>query len=274
MNKLIITSFAAIISLAKPVLGAEAVVDGAQLTDAENKIAQSISIQESGQIDESVKGKHIAIQFLDGRKRGVESTIFLQKYLRSKGINANGVGYIQKAFKVLAYTHIYSDDKSYNSGRLMINDVLPDKLTMSTIHVSESLIKAHERQDLLKTDMGMIHEGTKLSQTMGSSAGVWGGVIANLAVNLTKFAFSGPQPSAVPLDKGVTSVSAGDCGESCKVTHHVVIFTVLYDEDPKHYYSLALDRVDDKINESNLTVLANQGLQTVAEKIAQAVVSN
>jgi len=250
--------------------------DGAlngSLSDAEQKTAQSILIAESGQIDESVKGRNLSLAFFDGRKRGVSATNSITKYLNSKGISANG-GWLPKPIRIFAYTHVYSDDRKFDSGSLMVTDIEPASLTMSNIHVSESIIRAHESHSPLKMDAGVVQEGAKLSQAMGSSAGVWGGVVANLAVNLTRAAFSGPKPSAVPMDKDVKTVAASDCGESCKVTHHVVVFTVLYDADPKHYYSLTLDRVDDKINENNLTVLANQGLQTVSEKIAQAVVSN
>lgn len=253
--------------------GADSGIVNGSLSDAEKNVAQSILIAESGQIDESVKGKNLGIVFLDGRKRGDVSTTFLKSYLKSKGVNSNG-GWMPKAFRVLAYTHVYSDDRAFDSGGLMVTDVQPDNLVMSKIHVSESLIKAHESHSPLKIDAGVLQEGTKLGQAMGSSAGVWGGVVANLAVNLTRAAFSGSKPSPVPMDREVKSIPISECNASCQKTHHVVVFTVLYDADPGHYYSLTLERVDDKINEQNLTVLANQGLQTVAEKIAQAVVSN
>lgn len=285
MKRLIITTFAANIAmLAMPNIGFSGEIvsvdlGNTPLTESEKKVAQTINIQESGNIDASVKGKNIALLFYDGKKRGDVSTKFIKEFLLSKGIKSNG-GFMPKSFHIKAYTHVYSDDKtSYDSGSTMITDIEPDHLVMSETHVSEKMLRANNDKDLFKLDAGVIHEGTKMTQAMGSSAGVWGGVGANIVANLARKlvnTFTQEKVSDVALDSNVqnTNANADVCGNGCKVTHHVVVFNIVYDSDVNHYYTLALDKVDDKVYPEHLTILANQGLQTVAEKIAQAVVSN
>lgn len=232
-----------------------------------------LTIQESGQIDSSVKGKNLTVVFFDGKERGVEATKLVRKNLSDKGIKSDG-GWLPKIFRVVAYTHTYSSDKTaFDSGAIMIKDIKPDRLVMSKLHASESILTAHQSHDVTKLDAGVVHEGAKLTQAMGSSAGVWGGVALNVVANLTRKVFSST-PSTDPIDGGHLQNDASLRGDACKETHHVVVFTVLYDAEPSHYYSLSLEKVDTKVDEANLTEIANQGLRMVTEKIAEAVVAN
>lgn len=240
----------------------------------QNKIANpALTILESGQIDSSVKGRNLSLVFYDGRERGVETTKLLRKNLSDRGINANG-GWLPKSFRISAYTHVYSaDKKAFDSGAIMIKEIKPDGLVMSKRHASESILTAHQSNDVTKLDAGVVHEGAKLSQAMGSSSGVWGGVVLNVAANLTRKIFSS-SPSTVPIDEGKLQNDASLCGDACKETHHVVVFTVLYDAEPSHFYTLSIDKVDSKVNEAIFTEIANLGLQMVTDKIAEAVVTN
>lgn len=243
-------------------------------TQAQSGIANTgLIIQESGQIDSSVKGKNLTVVFFDGRERGIEATKLVRKSLGDKGIKSDG-GWLPKIFRVVAYTHNYSSDKTaFDSGAIMIKDIKPDGLVMSKLHASESILTAHQSHDVTKLDAGVVHEGAKLTQAMGSSAGVWGGVAINVVSNLTRKVFSST-PSTAPIDGGHLQNDASLCGDACKETHHLVVFTVLYDAEPSHYYSLSLEKVDNKVDEANLTEIANQGLRMVTEKIAEAVVAN
>jgi hypothetical protein len=251
-----------------------------QLTHSEVQIAEqtdnanpALTIQESGQIDESVKGKNLTVVFFDGRERGIEATKLIRKILSDRGIQSNG-GWLPKSFRITAYTQTYASDRSaFDSGAIMIKEIKPDGLIMSKLHASESILTAHQTNDVTKLDAGVVHEGAKLSQAMGSSAGAWGGVVLNVAANLTRKIFSS-SPSTVPIDEGKLQNDASLCGDACKETHHVVVFTVLYDAEPSHFYTLSIDQVDSKVNEANLTEIANRGLQMVTDKIAQAVVAN
>jgi hypothetical protein len=240
----------------------------------QNEIANpALTIQESGQIDSSVKGKNLTVVFFDGRERGIETTKLVRKNLSDKGIKSDG-GWLPKIFRVVAYTHTYSSDKTtFDSGAIMIKEIKPDGLVMSKRHASESILTAHQSNDVTKLDAGVVHEGAKLSQAMGSSAGVLGGVAINVAANLIGKIFSS-NPSTVPIDGGHLQNDATLCVDQCKETHHVVVFTVLYDAEPSHFYKLSLDKVDTKVDEANLTELANRGLQMVTDKIAEAVVAN
>lgn len=232
-----------------------------------------LSIQESGQIDSSVKGKNLSIVFFDGRERGIEANQKIKNNLSDKGIKSNG-GWLPKSFKISAYTHTYSSDKTtFDSGAIMIKDIKPDALVMSSLHASESILIAHKNQDLAKLDAGVVHEGAKLSQAMGSTMGASGGVAINLVANLTRRIFSST-PSAAPLDGGHFQNGANLCADACHEIHHAVVFTVLYDAEPSHFYSISIDKLDNKVNDANLIEIANQGLQMVTEKIADAVVAN
>lgn len=241
---------------------------------AQSGIANTgLIIQESGQIDSSVKGKNLTVVFFDGKERGVEATKLVRKNLSDKGIKSDG-GWLAKIFRVVAYTHTFSSDKTaFDSGAIMIKDIKPEGLVMSKLHASEYILRAHQSHDITKLDAGMLHEGTKLTQVMGSSAGIWGGVAINVVANLTRKIFSST-PGTDPIDGGHLQNDASRCGDACKETHHVVVFTVLYDAEPSHYYSLSLEKVDTKVNEANSTEIANQGLQMITEKIAEAVVAN
>ena len=251
-----------------------------QLAHSEVQIAEqsevtnpALTIQESGQIDSSVKGKNLTVVFFDGRERGIETTKLVRKNLSDKGIKSDG-GWLPKIFRVVAYTHTYSSDKTaFDSGAIMIKEIKPDGLIMSKLHASESILTAHQTNDVTKLDAGVVHEGAKLSQAMGSSSGVWGGVVLNVAANLTRKIFSS-SPSTVPIDEGKLQNDASLCGDACKETHHVVVFTVLYDAEPSHFYTLSIDKVDSKVNEAIFTEIANRGLQMVSDKIAEAVVAN
>lgn len=230
-------------------------------------------IQESGQIDSSVQGKNLTVVFFDGKERGVEATKFVRKNLTDKGIKSDG-GWLPKIFRVVAYTHTYSSDKTaFDSGAIMIKDIKPDGLVMSKLHASESILTAHQSHDVTKLDAGVVHEGARLTQAMGSSAGVWGGVALNVVANLTRKVFSSTS-STDPIDGGHLQNDASLCGKQCKETHHVVVFTVLYDAEPSHFYTLWIDKVESKVNEAIFTEIANRGLQMVTDKIAEAVVAN
>lgn len=243
-------------------------------TQAQSENANTgLIIQESGQIDSSVKGKNLTVVFFDGKERGVEATKLVRKNLSDKGIKSDG-GWLPKIFRVVAYTHTYSSDKTaFDSGAIMIKDIKPDGLVMSKLHASESILTAHQSHDVTKLDAGVMHEGAKLTQAMGSSAGVWGGVALNVVANLTRKVLSST-PSTDPIDGGHLQNDASLCGDACKETHHLVVFTVLYDAEPSHYYLLSLEKVDTKVDEANLTEIANQGLRMVTEKIAETVVAN
>lgn len=232
-----------------------------------------LTIQESGQIDSSVKGKNLTVVFFDGRERGIEATKLVRKSLSDKGIKSDG-GWLPKIFRVVAYTHTFSSDKTaFDSGAIMIKDIKPDGLVMSKLHASESILTSYQSHAVTKLDAGVMHEGAKLTQAMGSSAGVWGGVALNVVANLTRKVFSST-PSTAPIEGGHLQNDASLCGDACKETHHLVVFTVLYDAEPSHNFSLSLDKVDTKVGEANLTEIANQGLRMVTEKIAEAVVAN
>ncbi|MBF5040323.1 hypothetical protein INP77_12555 [Methylophilus sp. 13] len=232
-----------------------------------------LTIQESGQIDASVKGKNLSLAFYDGREIGVDTTKLIRKTLSEKGIQSNG-GWLPKSLRISAYTRTYASDKAaFDSGAIMIKDIKPEGLVMSKLHASEYILRAHQSHDITKLDAGMLHEGTKLTQAMGSSAGVWGGVAINVVANLTRKIFSST-PGTEPIDGGHLQNDASRCGDACNKTHHVVVFTVLYDAEPSHYYSLSLEKVDTKVDEANLTEIANQGLRMVTEKIAEAVIAN
>jgi hypothetical protein len=193
---------------------------------------------------------------LDGKERGNEATNLIRKNLSNKGIKSDG-GWLPKIFRVVAYTHTYSSDKTaFDSGAIMIKDIKPDGLVMSKLRASESILTAHQTHDATKLDAGIVHEGAKLTQAMGSSAGMWGGVAINLVTNLTRKMFSS-SPSSDPIDGGHLQNDASLCGDACKETHHLVVFTVLYDAEPSHYYSLSLEKVDNKVDEANLTEIAN-----------------
>lgn len=242
--------------------------------EEQNEIANpALTIQESGQIDSSVKGKNLTVVFFDGRERGIETTKLIRKILSDRGIQSNG-GLMPKSFRITAYTQTYASDRSaFDSGAIMIKEIKPDGLVMSKRHASESILTAHQSNDVTKLDAGVVHEGAKLSQAMGSSSGVWGGVVLNVAANLTRKIFSS-SPSTAPIDGGTLQNDVSLCGNACKETHHVVVFTVFYDAEPSHFYKLSLDKVDNKVDEANLTELANRGLQMVTEKIVEAVVAN
>lgn len=232
-----------------------------------------LTIQESGQIDSSVKGRNLSLVFFDGRERGLDTTNLIRKNLSDRGINSDG-GWLPKSFRISAYTQIYSSDRrGFDSGAVMIKEIKPTALVMSKIHVSESILTAHKSNDVTKLDAGVVREGAKLSQAMGSSAGAWGGVALNVATNLTRKIFSS-SASTAPIDGGKLQNDVSLCGDACKESHHVVVFTVLYDAEPSHFYKLSIDKVDNKVNEANLTEIASRGLQMVTDKIAQAVVAN
>lgn len=242
--------------------------------EEQNKIANpALTIQESGQIDASVKGKNLTVAFYDGRELGVDTSKRIRKTLANRGIQSNG-GWLPKSFRISAYKHIYASDKSaFDSGAIMIKDIKPDGLVMSKLHASDAIVTAHQSNNPGKLDAGVVHEGAKLSQAMGSSAGVWGGVAINVVANLTRKLFAST-PSTAAGDAAHLQSDASLCGDACTETHHVVVFTVLYDAEPSHFYTLSIDQVDSKVNEANLTEIANRGLQMVTEKIAEAVVTN
>lgn len=240
----------------------------------QNEIANpALTILESGQIDSSVKGKNLTVVFYDGREPGVDTSKRIRKNLADRSIQSNG-GWLPKSFRISAYTHTYAIDKSsFDSGAIMIKDIKPDGLVMSKLHASDAIVTAHQSNNAGKLDAGVVHEGAKLSQAMGSSAGVWGGVAINVVANLTRKLFASTLSTAAG-DAANLQHDASLCGEQCKETHHVVVFTVLYDAEPSHFYTLSIDQVDSKVNEAIFTEIANRGLQMVSDKIAQAVVAN
>jgi hypothetical protein len=247
-----------------------------QVSEASVAENPALTFQESGQIDLSVKEDKMTVFFQEGKSPREYATKLIKQQLSDRGVKLkDGWIWLPKIFRITAYTHIYSEDKvSYDSGMMMVKDIKPDELVMTSRHASEASMLAYTAPELTKLDIGLMHEGTKLTQAMGSSAGSLGGVALNLMINLTRKALTN-SPSESALDgKSTLNREVGNCGSACGITHHVVTFTVLYDNDFKPIYSLSIDKVDNKANEHNLLEIANHGMQIIAAKLAQVVVKN
>jgi type IV secretory pathway VirB10-like protein len=95
------------------------------------------------------------------------------------------------------------------------------------------------------------------------------GLLANVAVNLTRSIFSGKSSEA--LNKGNPAVTAANCGDACAVTHHEVVLTMqAHGADPKDNYTVILDAVDNKVEGVDMAALGNLGLELIAKKIKLA----